>query len=67
MKSMGGTFAYMAPEVTTGNYGIECDLWSAGCILYVLLSGTPPFYADTDAELLKIVKSRTMDFSDDVW
>lgn len=51
MKSVGGTYEYMAPEVISGNYGIECDLWSAGCILYVLLSGKTPFYGDNANEI----------------
>lgn len=55
MITAQGTPYYLAPEVINGSYGKECDLWSCGIILHVMLLGTPPFEGETlDDILLKI-------------
>ena len=67
LKTKAGTPFYIAPEVLTGNYTEKCDVWSCGVILFILLSGYPPFYGDNNKEILEAVKSGKLDFSDPVW
>jgi len=54
-----GSAMYVAPEVlsSTKKYSETCDLWSCGVILFIMLSGSPPFHGDGNKELLKQVKS----------
>jgi calcium-dependent protein kinase len=48
-----GTTFYMAPEVIKNSYNHMCDIWACGVIMYLLLTGTPPFYGYTDEETLE--------------
>ena len=54
MNGEVGTLYYMAPEVILGNYNEKCDVWSCGVILYIMLSGNPPFYSKNE----KILKEK---------
>ena len=50
-----GTPYYIAPEVIKRNYDTKCDIWSCGVILYVILSGKPPFNGDDEKEIMEKV------------
>jgi eukaryotic-like serine/threonine-protein kinase len=47
-----GTVHYMAPEVSTGNYGKQIDIYAAGVILYEMLTGHVPFDGESAGEIL---------------
>jgi calcium-dependent protein kinase len=64
-----GTAYYIAPEVIKKSYNEKCDLWSCGVIMYILLSGEPPFNdlkADNEAIMKKVEKGK-YDISKGVW
>ncbi|KAJ1266297.1 hypothetical protein BS78_08G140400 [Paspalum vaginatum] len=56
-----GTPDYIAPEVLLKKgYGMECDWWSLGAIMYEMLVGYPPFYSeDPMSTCRKIVNWRS--------
>jgi calcium-dependent protein kinase len=55
-KKIIGSSYYIAPEVLTENYNQKCDLWSCGVIMYILLSGKPPFADRRDTLILEKIK-----------
>lgn len=62
-----GSFYFVAPEVLRGGHDARCDLWSMGVIVYVLLSGCPPFAGRTDREILSRVARAPLQFPARLW
>jgi len=53
-KSFCGSYAYLAPEVVRmKGHGKTVDWYLLGVILYEMLTGLPPYYADDKQELFK--------------
>ena len=67
MTQTYGTAYYIAPEVLQSEYNEKCDVWSVGVILYILLSGRPPFDGSDDREIVKNVKIGNYSFSGSEW
>ena len=67
MNTKVGTSYYVAPEVLNGNYNEKCDIWSAGVILYILLSGEPPFNGQNDSIIYNKIKKMEFNFPSEKW
>lgn len=67
-KSMAGTIGYMAPEVISSHvYSEAADVFSAGVILFILLVGYPPFFGDSEVEILLKIARGDFTFDPQDW
>jgi len=68
LQTSCGSPGYVAPEVLTSeSYDRSVDMWSIGVIVYILLCGYPPFYADNAPALFKKIMDVKYDFDDPSW
>lgn len=62
MKTKVGTAYYVSPEVLKGQYDESCDIWSSGVILYILLTGDPPFNGPNDNDIYRKIAAKKFSF-----
>jgi calcium-dependent protein kinase len=60
-KSIVGSAYYIAPEVLKKDYNEKCDTWSVGVILFMFLTGRPPFDGRNNEEIIKSIKTKKLD------
>ena len=65
---MAGSAYYIAPEVLSNSYGMEADMWSVGIILYIMLCGVPPFWAEEEEEIFAAIRGeQPVDVGSGAW
>jgi len=67
LKTKVGTAYYVAPEILKGDYTQLCDIWSAGVILYIFLSGDPPFNGPNDNAIYNKIAQMKFSFPEKKW
>jgi calcium-dependent protein kinase len=67
LSELVGKIHYLAPEVLEQRYGCKYDVWSAGIMAYILLSGFAPFDSDSDAYIRQLIAEGNVSFDDPEW
>lgn len=63
-----GTPFFVSPEILMRKgYDQQSDMWSVGCIVYLLLSGNLPFMGRSQKELFRKIVAGKYDFDDEEW
>lgn len=63
-----GTPAYICPEILLGlPYAFSVDMWSIGCVIFMLLAGYTPFKAENHRELFRKIRAGDFIFHDTSW
>ena len=58
-----GSIYYIAPEVIKKKYNSKCDLWSCGVIMFILLTGVPPFGGSNNRVIVDKILNKDYDKS----
>lgn len=68
LKSLIRASNFIAPEIISGKpYGKPVDVWSCGVLMYTVIGGYSPFYADKVIELCRQIVSGDVEFDPRYW
>lgn len=67
MGSFLGTIYYIAPEVVNASYDEKCDIWSAGVVIYTMLSGRLPFKGASKEDTIYKIMTKQVRFESPEW
>jgi len=62
-KTIIGSTYYIAPEVLKKKYNEKCDTWSIGVVLFMLITGIPPFDGKNDKEIINSIQKGIYDIN----
>ncbi|KAJ6901391.1 hypothetical protein NC651_019221 [Populus alba x Populus x berolinensis] len=63
-----GSIDYVSPEaLSQGRISSKTDMWSSGVILYILLSGYPPFIAQSNRQKEQVILAGDFSFYEKTW
>ena len=65
-----GSMGFTAPEVLDGStYDSKCDVFSLGCVIYSLISGTTPFFQNDCSmeDYFAATCYKKVKFNDEAW
>ena len=60
LTGVTGTVYYCSPEVIREKYDFECDEWACGIMMYILLTGEPPFGGNSEEEIFSNILNSTL-------
>lgn len=62
-----GSAAYVSPEMlSSGEIGPAVDVWAMGCIIFVMLTGRPPFKGASEMLTFRMIQNRELVFPADL-
>ena len=63
LSGVTGTVYYCSPEVVNDKYDFDCDEWACGVMMYILLTGIPPFDGEDEDEIFKNILEKEPNYN----